>query len=80
MKTTWIKPSVLANVGWEYRTPNNGYIYFGAIYQLHFRRTVRFLYYHKEISGPADGIYDIRGSYFALTLKYFFRPTKQKKH
>ncbi len=85
-RTFWVQPSLLANVGWEYRTEKSGYIYFGA--SLHrslndkiFTEFVAYTYpdqYGNRIIAD-EATFDLTGNYFTIDLRYFFHEEKQKK-
>ena len=74
--------SVLANVGYEYRTQKSGYFYLGASYHLPFS-----YFYQSEIKySPKNEIafIKLRGNYLTLDFRYFFhedplKPKKEKK-
>jgi len=80
-RTNWIQPSLLANVGWEYRTEKSGYIYIGA--SLHRPFTDIFTQYVTYKGEDGDRIeeetFDLSGSYFTIDLRYFFHEEKQPK-
>ena len=91
-RTEWIIPSMLANVGFEYRTYDKGYFYLGASYHQPFRdfTTTNVGYYNEannvnNIDGyDAFANFNLDGSYLTLDLRYFFhedpiRKTKRKK-
>lgn len=74
--------SALANLGYEYRTPKNGYFYFGASYHLPFN-----YFYESAVKyiPPQEVIYiKLRGNYLTLDFRYYFhedplKPKKKKK-
>lgn len=85
-RSNWVQPSLLVNVGWEYRTDKKGYIYFGASLHRSFNSTIfkEFVSYstinnsgNREIVDEAT--FDLTGNYFTLDLRYFFYEEKQKK-
>jgi hypothetical protein len=74
------EPAIIANVGWEYRTYENGYFYIGAAFHGPF-----IYYYNTTISyrqNPYDVLIPLSGNYLTISLRYFFPPeskyTKQK--
>ncbi len=79
IRRSWVVPSMLANLGWEYRTKKSGYYYFGAsfhrpfvtIYKSGFRITQDFI--------QTESIFESKGSYLTLDLRYFFHEEVQKK-
>jgi len=80
-RTHWVQPSLLANIGWEYRTEKSGYIYLGA--SLHRPFTDIFTQYitYKGVNGDRleEENFDLTGSYFTIDLRYFFHEEKQLK-
>lgn len=71
--------NVNADVGFEYRTPNSGAIYFGLSGRVPFSSTMEIAteYRHGTTSTIAYGT--VEGSTFSLALKYFFHNNKRKK-
>ena len=80
-RTNWIQPSLLANVGWEYRTEKNGYIYFGASLHRSFSNIfTEFVTYKGEnASRLEEETFDLTGNYLTIDIRYFFHEDKQKK-
>jgi hypothetical protein len=87
-RTNWIQPSLLANVGWEYRTEKSGYFYLGASLHRSFNSAIftEFVGYTSiNDQGNRDVIdeatFDVTGNYFTIDLRYFFHedPAKKKK-
>jgi hypothetical protein len=85
-RSNWIQPSLLVNVGWEYRTDKSGYIYFGASLHRSFNKAIFTEFVsssylkdngNREIVDEAT--FDLTGNYFTLDLRYFFHEEKQKK-
>jgi hypothetical protein len=80
-RTNWVQPSLLANVGWEYRTEKSGYIYVGA--SLHRPFTNIFTEYvtYKGVDGDRleEETFELTGSYFTIDLRYFFHEEKLAK-
>jgi hypothetical protein len=80
-RTGWVQPSLLANIGWEYRTEKSGYIYLGA--SLHRPFTSIFTEYvtYKGVNGDRleEETFDLTGSYFTIDLRYFFHEEEQEK-
>ena len=74
--------SVLANIGYEYRTVKNGYFYLGASYHQPFT-----YFYQSSINyTPVNEVthMKLRGNYLTLDFRYFFhedplKPKKEKK-
>ena len=81
VKRAWIQPSMLANLGWEYRTEKSGYIYIGASLHRPFANIfTEFVGYKGERGDRLEGEkFDLTGSYFTIDLRYFFHEEKQEK-
>lgn len=83
----WIIPSMLANIGFEYRTIDKGYFYLGASYHRPFRdfTTTNVAYYNEannvnNINGfDALASFNLDGSYLTLDLRYFFHEDPIRK-
>ena len=78
-RNSWIVTSLLANVGFEYRTRNKGYLYFGASFHRPFanitQAVVQYNYFDKkEIVG-----FDINGNYLTLDFRYFFHENPERR-
>ena len=81
-RTNWISTSVIANIGWEYRTEKSGYFYLGASFHRPFNYIYRSTFF--SINDPSDRpntAIDLNGNYLTLDLRYFFHsdPAKRKK-
>lgn len=77
MRKRWFNTGLIANVGWDYRTEENGVIYFGFLYQYQFNHMMQLLYFKGERVGIEDSRDNVGGSYLAVSLKYFF-PNRKK--
>lgn len=77
----WIGSSLLANLGYEYRTEKSGYFYLGAS----FHRPFSFIYMSEiEYTGNNRMVQakeKLSGNYLTVDLRYFFHadPEKRKK-
>ncbi len=73
-------PALLANVGFEYRTPKSGFYYIGA--SLHRPFTYNFFTIIKYDNGPYKytNTVQLSGSFLTIDLRYFFheKPIKKK--
>lgn len=86
-RTEWLIPSMLANVGFEYRTYDKGYFYLGASYHQPLRdfTTTNVGYYNENNNINDVGGYDafasfnLEGSYLTLDLRYFFHEDPIRK-
>jgi hypothetical protein len=71
--------SMVANIGFEYRTRRNGYFYFGSSYNLPFTQFYTFALSYEYLGGENLSIDNIRGSYLTIDLRYYFHEEKEKK-
>ncbi len=73
-------PSLLANIGFEYRTPKSGYFYFGATLNRPFGPIYGLAidYINKGIvQNSVSG--NLNGAYLSADLKYFFHEDPERK-
>ena len=78
-KNNWIQPSLLANYGFEWRTPDKGYFYLGASYHRPFAPigTTRVLF---QLDGdPTQTQVRLGGNYLTADLRYFFHEKPEKR-
>ncbi len=82
VRNSWFSSSLLANLGWEYRTEKSGYIYLGASYHRPFKFTYTSFvqYQNREVPYP-EGKMELNGNYLTFDVRYFFHsdPEKRKK-
>lgn len=82
-RTSWLQPSLLANVGWEYRTESSGYFYFGASLHRPFQKIyTEYIKYEGESGFRNEkAIFELTGNYITIDFRYFFHedPEKRKK-
>jgi len=80
-RTSWVQPSLLANIGWEYRTEKSGYIYLGASLHRPFNDIFTQYVTYKGVDGDRleEATFDLTGSYFTIDMRYFFHEEKQAK-
>jgi hypothetical protein len=74
-RDSWIKSSLLASVGFEYRTKESGYFYLGASLKSPFGNIGRFYltyFYDDLISEDVTFSDEMNGSYFSVEFRYFF--------
>ncbi len=77
---SWFSPSVLANLGWEYRTEKSGYFYLGASYHRPFQSIYKSFVQYIPNPDPEDqAILNLQGNYLTLDLRYFFHSDPQKR-
>ena len=80
-RRSWLSSSLLANIGWEYRTQENGYFYVGASYNRPFRPIMRSFFKRPTTDYGPDEFIDLKGNYLTVDLRYFFHsdPMRKKK-
>ena len=78
-RRSWLQSSLLANVGWEYRTKESGYFYVGASFHRPFQSIYRSnIRYQTELTTEQIGT-DISGNYLTVDFRYFFHEDPVKK-
>lgn len=81
-RKSWISPSLLANVGFEYRTRNKGYFYIGTSFHRPFthitQAVVQYNDFDKDVTQDKVGFY-INGNYLTIDLRYFFHENAERK-
>jgi len=84
-RSNWIQPSLIANVGWEYRTEKSGYFYFGASLHRSFSKIFTEFVGYTYIASNGNRVFidettfDLSGNYLTIDLRYFFHEDQQKK-
>ena len=75
LRRNLFKPGLLANIGYEYRTVNSGYFYFGVSYHRPFGSiySTTVTYHTTEMQTT------LSGSYLTIDLRYFFHEDPIKK-
>jgi hypothetical protein len=79
IRNDWINASLLANIGWEYRTEKSGYLYFGASLHRPFRPIFKEYIVYDSFDRNETMQFDLSGNYFTIDIRYFFHEEKQKK-
>lgn len=78
-RTNWLQTSLLANVGWEYRTEKSGYWYVGASFHRPFKQIMTEIITYKAFNRNEKIGFDLKGNYLTLDLRYFFPEEKREK-
>lgn len=78
-RTTWTQISVIANIGFEYRTKDKGYFYLGASLHRSFNdiaaTTVTY-----EVNRFQENLYlSLNGNYLTFDIRYFFFEEPERK-
>jgi hypothetical protein len=78
-KNGWIQPALLANYGFEWRTPDKGYFYIGASYHRPFQEigTTRVLFQIDE--DPTTAFSGLGGNYLTADFRYFFHEKPERR-
>jgi hypothetical protein len=80
-RKSWMGTSVIANLGWEYRTEKSGYFYVGASYHRPFNdiyySTVA--YYRNGDDYTSGQQFLLSGNYLTIDFRYFFHEDPLKK-
>ena len=72
-RRSWIAPSLLANLSFEYRTYDKGYFYLGFSYHRPFNNiTTAGVLYREDNLELEKTFFDISGNYLTLDFRYFF--------
>ena len=80
-RKSWVLPSLLANIGFEYRTYEKGYFYLGFSYNRPFSEiTTAGVLYKIDNAEQARTFFDVNGSYLTLDLRYFFNEPPDNKN
>lgn len=73
-------PSLLANLGFEYRTEKSGYFYFGTSLNRPFNSVYGFAIDYLENNFVTNNtITELRGAYLSIDFRYFFAEDPEKK-
>ncbi|MGB1104782.1 MAG: hypothetical protein ACPG21_14320 [Crocinitomicaceae bacterium] len=74
-----VQGAMLANIGFEYRTKDQGYFYLGGSFNLPFAPIYTFALSYENPPDKILSIDNIRGSYLTLDLRYYFneKPVRQ---
>lgn len=75
----WIRPSLIANIGWEYRTEKSGYFYLGASYHRPFSHMAQEIIWYNGNKRDERVILNLSGNYITVDVRYFFHEDPEKK-
>ncbi|MCB9175083.1 MAG: outer membrane beta-barrel protein [Flavobacteriales bacterium] len=75
----WIRPSLIANIGWEYRTDKSGYIYLGASYHRPFSHMAKEVVLYNGNRRYEKVELNLSGNYITVDIRYFFHEDAEKK-
>ena len=75
LKKSWVSTSLVANVGFEWRTEDKGYFYFGPTYNMYFNPMFQTrIQYINALQQTKSVITELKGDYFGLVFRYIFAP------
>jgi len=74
-----LQGALLGNVGFEYRTRQSGYFYFGTSYHLPFAPIITMAMSYEYHNSNVLSIANVQGSYLTLDFRYFFHERPQGK-
>lgn len=77
-RLSWLSASLLANIGWEYRTNESGYFYLGASYNRPFNSIMRSFFKRPTTDYGPEQYIDLKGNYLTVDLRYFFHADPMK--
>jgi hypothetical protein len=72
-KYRWVDMALLSNLGFEYRTKNNGFFYLGASFHLPFHSIMQTRVRYDDGVSNTNFVHDLGGRYFTIDLRYFFK-------
>lgn len=75
----WIRPSLIANIGWEYRTEESGYFYIGGSYHRPFSYMAKEIVWYNGNNRDERITFDLIGNYITVDVRYFFHEDPEKK-
>lgn len=84
-RKSWIVPSLLANIGFEYRTQQKGFYYLGFSYHRPFSKITTAGVRYKTVDDFGFSIekerafFDVLGNYLTIDLRYFFHEDPERK-
>ncbi len=76
-RRNWLVPSFKGSVGFEYRSENDGYFYFGGIYHLFTKMYTTQISYKTSTINELFDIYP-QSDFFGIIFRYSFPPTQLK--
>lgn len=78
-RKNWVQGSIIANLGFEFRTEKKGYFYAGATYHRPFTSMVVAEFTHYENNFPTSVRTELSGNYLTVDLRYYFYTDPDKK-
>ena len=78
-RRNWLQVALLVNYGFEYRTKDKGYFYFGASFHRPFSEIATTQARMELNTFPTRVSYQINGSYLTFDFRYFFHEDPERK-
>jgi len=82
-RSYWVVPALQANVGFEYRTRESGFLYLGFSFHQPFTNITEAGVLYRDTDNFIEKertFFDIQGNYLTLDLRYFFHePAKRQR-
>lgn len=82
-RLAFLKTGLIANIGFEYRTEQSGYFYFGASYHRPFapiyNTSINYTYTNSAATFEDIGGLQLSGNYLTIDFKYFFHEEPKEK-
>ncbi len=82
LKKNWLSLSLVLNIGFEWRTLESGYFYFGPTYHMYNKPMFTSGIFYKNynnVNNLPDVTMNLRGDYFGLIFRYIFSPNNPKR-
>ncbi|QQR86901.1 MAG: hypothetical protein IPJ76_01355 [Flavobacteriales bacterium] len=78
-RNNWLQAAVVANLGFEYRTPKSGYFYLGASYHRPFGEMAIAEHTMRINGGEYSTRQGIVGTYLTFDVRYFFHEDPERR-
>jgi len=80
LRRSWVKASLLANLGWEFRTRKSGVFYLGGSFHRPFGFTYRSRVIYDDGADLTTEFIDLSGIYLTVDLRYYFHEKAAPKN
>ena len=75
----WIRSSLIANIGWEYRSEKSGYFYVGGSYHRPFAHMAKEVILYNGNNKDESVSLNLSGNYITVDFRYFFHEDPERK-
>jgi len=79
VRQSWLQSSLLANIGWEYRTAKEGTFYLGASFHRPFTFSYKSKLTYTTTPRTEETFIEVSGNYLTVDLRYFFHEDPEKR-